>query len=59
MIHFINTHLHHVAEEEHLRVHEMNQLLFWAESKSEPDSIIVIVGDFNANKGGDAYNLCV
>ena len=57
LLYFVNTHLHHPLEEDHIRVHQVEQLTYWLDqqAKDDPDSIRVVVGDFNANPYTDTY----
>lgn len=45
-------------EDDILRQHEVKQLIYWIASiVKDPNDLIVVGGDFNADKGSGAYNL--
>jgi len=46
-------------DDDDIRQHEISQLLYWIDNivVTSPDEIVVIVGDFNANKDSGAYNI--
>ncbi|CDW74273.1 UNKNOWN [Stylonychia lemnae] len=54
-LHFINTHLHHVIEDEHVRLEQMKSILYWVELGLQDDDIVVMVGDLNAIVGSLTY----
>eukprot|EP00301_Raphidiophrys_heterophryoidea_P019614 c4513_g1_i2.p2 GENE.c4513_g1_i2~~c4513_g1_i2.p2 ORF type:complete len:265 (-),score=64.95 c4513_g1_i2:949-1743(-) len=51
---FVNTHLHHIIDEEPIREEQTQQILDWL---SESDIPIVLVGDFNAEPAKATYAL--
>jgi endonuclease/exonuclease/phosphatase family metal-dependent hydrolase len=60
-VNVINVHLHHVVEEELIRVQQMKSVLKWIEFntnfKDDEDYLTIILGDFNAQPNSDTYNL--
>ena len=58
-VNIVNLHLHHVEEEEIIRVYQMKSLLKWIEFKSSQDDLILIVGDFNTLPDSETYKLII
>lgn len=54
-VNFINTHLHHLQEDENIRVHMMKILLKWVDINTSEEDLTIIVGDFNALPESETY----
>ena len=53
---FVNCHLHHVIEDELIRLYQSKIICKWISFETDKDDIIIVVGDFNALPFGLAYN---
>ncbi len=53
---FVNCHLHHVIEDEMIRLYQSKILCKWISKEADKVDIVVVVGDFNALPYGLAYN---
>jgi endonuclease/exonuclease/phosphatase family metal-dependent hydrolase len=53
----MNVHLHHLVDEEIIRVYQMRLALKWLENNSLPNDFNIIVGDFNCQPGSQTYEL--
>jgi len=56
-INLVNVHLHHLTDEEGIRVHQMYYVLKWIQENTGTDSLTIVVGDYNAVPNSDTYNL--
>lgn len=45
---FVNCHLHHVIEDENIRLYQTKNLCKWIDHLSKETDIVFVVGDFNA-----------
>lgn len=53
---FVNCHLHHVIEDEFIRVYQSKILCKWINLETNENDIVIVVGDFNSLPYGLAYN---
>ena len=53
----MNTHLHHVIEDDLIRKHEVTQVLIWMQKQPDmkPEDCLIITGDFNAEPSSETY----
>eukprot|EP01017_Pseudomicrothorax_dubius_P008738 TRINITY_DN1288_c0_g1_i1.p1 TRINITY_DN1288_c0_g1~~TRINITY_DN1288_c0_g1_i1.p1 ORF type:complete len:270 (-),score=43.27 TRINITY_DN1288_c0_g1_i1:114-923(-) len=54
---FVNVHLHHVIEDEWVRVHQVEGLLLWLKGAVKEGDSVIIGGDFNATPDSATYKL--
>jgi endonuclease/exonuclease/phosphatase family metal-dependent hydrolase len=55
-VNYINVHLHHLQEEENIRVYQIHHVLKWIEFNTNNTQLTFIVGDFNATPNSLTYN---
>lgn len=52
-MHIVNLHLHDLIEEEQVRVHQIQNVVYWINKRSKPEDLVIMIGDFNALPDGD------
>ena len=52
----VNLHLHHLEEEEVIRVYQMKSLLKWIDFNSTKEDVTFLLGDFNTLPFSETYN---
>jgi endonuclease/exonuclease/phosphatase family metal-dependent hydrolase len=56
-VNYVNVHLHHVEEEEVIRVYQMKSILKWIEFNTTNEELTFLGGDFNTLPNSETYNL--
>ena len=52
-VHIVNLHLHDLIEEEQVRLHQVQNVVYWVTKRAKPEDFIILLGDFNAIPEGD------